>query len=1014
MQLWGECSPGILPPSPKSRKNSPPSSPFTCETSTLQSVGVKTGIFSTSDTPIPKSKVIWLPSVDNFPLPSSRLIFDIPDISSEPHLSPWKVNALAMGPKHAVDLLCACMGKTTLETGIVVGEDIAYLTQMLRFAGALVASERFLPDMKFEENTAKACWTPVLAGEDLRRWKSIVSAAPASIRAMGAASAPPMVSNEKIMLEILEMMVDHLVRTAAGEVSKTTLPYLLKSGDIRTMPLHDKWLLSLHASDGAIKDKEERLKDFGGYLEEWKRPVTLSVSAPFRLCFRLEEPVLDGAEWCLNYLLQPVDDPSLLISLSEIWDKKNAVTIRLTRDGTVPMQYALMALGQASALSSQVRGSLKNAKPDMTVLNTTEAHSFLTYEAPALEQAGFGVFLPAWWSKYGTKVRVGIKAMVSSSSSPPAGISLGDALEFRWQLSLGDSDITEKELRELAKLKEPLVRVRGQWVELRSEEIREALNYLKRKSDKMTGSDLIRMALGRGDTPSGMELKGVEATGWFGDMLERLKESSKLEELTQPAGFNGELRPYQRRGYTWLSFLRQWGLGACLADDMGLGKTVQTLAAIQRDREKGVRRPVLLICPTSVVENWRKESERFTPDLPVLIHHGPGRSRGASFVEKARKSGLVFSSYSLLHRDKEDLEKVQWAGIILDEAQNIKNPETRQASAARSIKADYRIALTGTPVENHVGELWSIMEFLNPGLLGSRSEFHKRFFLPIQTGSDQNKVETLKRLTEPFILRRLKSDKSIIADLPEKQEMKVYCSLTKEQASLYMSVAEEAKNAVDETDGIQRKGMVLAALTKLKQICNHPAHFLGDHSSIPDRSRKLDRLKEMLEEMLEVGECALIFTQYKEMGDILQRYLQECFGMETPFLHGGVSREQRERMVERFQAEDGNKIFILSLKAGGTGLNLTRASHVFHFDRWWNPAVENQATDRAYRIGQKRNVQVHKFLCAGTIEEKVDVMIERKREIAAQVVSEGEGWLTELSTDALKDLFTLNAEAIGD
>ena len=1014
MQLWGECSPDILSPSPKSRKNSPPASPFTCETNTLQSVGMKIGVVSISDIPFPKSKVIWLPSIDNLPFPSSRLISDIPDKSMEPRLSPWKVNALALDPMRAVELLCACVGKTTLETGLFMGEDIAYLTQMLRFAGALVAGEHFLPDMKFEENTAKACWTPVLAGEELRHWKSIVSAAPASIRAMGVASDPPTASNEKVMLELLQMMVDHLVRTAAGEVSKTTLPNLLKSGDILAMPLHDKWLLALHASDGVIKDKEESLKDFAGHMEEWKRSITFSVSAPFRLCFRLEEPVLNGAEWCLSYLLQPVDDLSLLIPLSEIWDKKNVVSKRLTRDGILPMQYALMALGQASALSPHVRGSLKNAKPDMTVLNTAEAHSFLTYEAPALEQAGYGVFLPAWWSKYGTKVRVGIKAMVSSSSSPPAGISLGDALEFRWQLSLGDSDITDKELRELAKLKEPLVRVRGQWVELRSEEIREALNYLKRKSDKMTGSDLIRMALGRGDTPSGMELKGVDAKGWFGDLLERLKESSKLEELTQPAGFNGELRPYQRRGYTWLSFLRQWGLGACLADDMGLGKTVQTLAVVQRDRENGVRRPVLLICPTSVVENWRKESERFTPDIPILIHYGPGRSRGESFVKKARKSGLVFSSYSLLHRDKTDLEKVQWAGIILDEAQNIKNPDTRQASAARSIKADYRIALTGTPVENHVGELWSIMEFLNSGLLGSRSDFHTRFFLPIQSGNDQIKVEALKRLTEPFILRRLKSDKSIIADLPEKQEMKVYCSLTKEQASLYMAVAEEAKEAVNESDGIQRKGMVLAALTKLKQICNHPAHFLGDHSSIPNRSRKLDRLKEMLEEMLEVGEYALIFTQYMEMGDILQRYLQESFGMEVPFLHGGVSREQRERMVERFQAEDGNKIFILSLKAGGTGLNLTRASHVFHFDRWWNPAVENQATDRAYRIGQKRNVQVHKFLCAGTIEEKVDVMIERKREIAAQVVSEGEGWLTELSTDALKELCTLNAEAIGD
>ena len=353
------------------------------------------------------------------------------------------------------------------------------------------------------------------------------------------------------------------------------------------------------------------------------------------------------------------------------------------------------------------------------------------------------------------------------------------------------------------------------------------------------------------------------------------------------------MRPYQARGYSWLGFLRRWGFGACLADDMGLGKTIQTLALVQRDWESSGkdRRPTLLICPMSVVGNWQKEAARFTPDLPVMIHHGLARTKGPEFREQATKHALVLSSYALLHRDLELFEQVAWAGVILDEAQNIKNPETKQAQAARALPADYRIALTGTPVENHVGDLWSIMEFLNPGLLGTQAEFKRSFHVPIQANRDPEAARMLQRLTGPFILRRLKTDKAIIADLPEKLEMKVFCTLTKEQASLYEAVVEETAEQLDAAEGIQRKGLVLATLTKLKQVCNHPAQFLGDNSAIAGRSGKLARLTEMLEEALEAGDRALIFTQFAEMGAILQRHLQETFGREVLFLHGGVAQD---------------------------------------------------------------------------------------------------------------------------
>jgi SNF2 family DNA or RNA helicase len=509
-------------------------------------------------------------------------------------------------------------------------------------------------------------------------------------------------------------------------------------------------------------------------------------------------------------------------------------------------------------------------------------------------------------------------------------------------------------------------------------------------------------------------VESVSASGGLNDLMEHLNGRAAFANLQQPEGLQGTLRPYQRNGYSWLSFLKQRGLGACLADDMGLGKTIQTLALIQKDWSEGERRPVLLVCPTSVIGNWFKEARKFAPELPVLIHHGAGRKRAGKFAAEVANQAIVLSSYQLLHRDEALLREVEWGGLILDEAQNIKNAETRQSRAARSLRSGYRIALTGTPVENNVGDLWSLMEFLNPGLLGSHSGFRKSFFVPIQVYANQAVAAKLKRITGPFILRRLKTDKSIISDLPDKLEMKVFCNLTKEQASLYEAVAKEAQDAIENAEGIERKGLVLATLLKLKQVCNHPAQFLKDKSAIGERSGKLARLTAMLEETLEIGDRSLIFTQFSEMGEILQRHIQEVFGTEVMYLHGGTLKKQRDLMVERFSDPAGPRIFLLSLKAGGTGLNLTSANHVFHYDRWWNPAVENQATDRAFRIGQMKNVQVHKFVCAGTLEEKIDEMIERKKDVAGRVVSTGEAWLGQLSNAELRDVLTLRKDAIGD
>jgi SNF2 family DNA or RNA helicase len=481
--------------------------------------------------------------------------------------------------------------------------------------------------------------------------------------------------------------------------------------------------------------------------------------------------------------------------------------------------------------------------------------------------------------------------------------------------------------------------------------------------------------------------------------------------LKAPPGFEGTLRPYQERGLAWLSFLDGLGIGACLADDMGLGKTTQLLALLLAER-KGSWGPTLLVCPMSVVGNWQHEAERFAPGLHVHVHHGAERPTGRAFKRAVKAADLVITTYALAARDRDQLAGVKWARIVLDEAQNIKNSAALQAKAVRAIPAARRIALTGTPVENRLSELWSIFEFLNPGLLGGATEFRKVFARPIERYRDEDAAARLKRATSPFILRRLKTDRTVISDLPDKLEMKVYCNLTREQATLYQAVVDEMLEKIASAVEMSRPGLILSTMMKLKQVCNHPAQMLADRSAIPGRSGKLARLVDILEEVIEAGDRALVFTQFTEMGHMLEAHLRERFGQAVPFLHGATTKKARDAMVARFQSVDAPPVLLISLRAGGTGLNLTAASHVIHFDRWWNPAVEDQATDRAFRIGQTRNVQVRKFICTGTLEERIDTMIEEKKDLAERIVGSGEAWLTELSTDELRDIVALSADAV--
>jgi SNF2 family DNA or RNA helicase len=690
-----------------------------------------------------------------------------------------------------------------------------------------------------------------------------------------------------------------------------------------------------------------------------------------------------------------------------------AAAARLHCDLRVAQEQLLQMLAVASRTFVFIENELRKPRPEAMLLKPRLVFELLQ-QLSALEQAGIVVELPESLQpdhqqrlNMSMCIGVGQSAIATAQKQP---------LIYRWQAALAGHDLNTAALDELAELRTPLARFHGQWVILDSRELAHATKLLAQGGGTVGMPLALSLALTEVITQADSPLRiNVVAQGSLGELVQQMRERDAIRELPVPTTLNATLRPYQIRGMSWLSHLTQMGLGACLADDMGLGKTVQLLAfLLQRQAEQpDDTRPILLVCPTSVIGNWEREIERFAPGLSVLRHYGPQRIQNAEDFAGAAEGKLVIASYGLMRRDVPFLQDINFAVVALDEAQFIKNSASATARAARAMQASERIALTGTPVENHLAELWSIMEFLNPGLLGPRETFRREIAIPVERYGREDVALRLRRMVAPFILRRIKNDPSIMLDLPAKQESKVFCSLTREQASLYQQAVNESLLDIESADGITRRGRVLALLTALKQICNHPAHYLREQGPLNGRSGKLDRLMEMLEQVLAAEDRALIFTQYREMGERLVRALSRLQGKAVPFLHGGVSRAARDEMVRRFQDEPrASRLLVISLKAGGTGLNLTAATEVFHFDRWWNPAVEDQASDRAYRIGQRRNVQVYKLLCAGTVEEKIDQMLEAKRDLAARVVSQGESWISELDNHELRELFALAPNAV--
>ncbi|MEX1104920.1 MAG: SNF2-related protein, partial [Ilumatobacteraceae bacterium] len=584
-----------------------------------------------------------------------------------------------------------------------------------------------------------------------------------------------------------------------------------------------------------------------------------------------------------------------------------------------------------------------------------------------------------------------------------------------WKVVVDDTPVDEAVLQRAVEAGSQLVEAGGRWVQIGRAEARRALEQLARHRldhGELSTIGVLRLAaeldgeLDDDDDGDG-DHRALVGTEWLHELLAGLPETV-VEEAVEPAGFTATLRPYQRRGLGWLQFLHRVGLGGCLADDMGLGKTPTTLAHLA-----SIPGPHLVVCPLSVVRNWQNECAKFVPLARVMVHHGNGRADAARLTELVAQHDIVITTYQVAARDIDAIAATTWSVAVFDEAQAVKNPETRTAKAMRKVPAGQHIALTGTPVENRLSELWSIIELVAPGLLGSQAQFRARFAQPIERHGDQQAAAALRQLTGPFLLRRTKADRSLVPDLPDKVEQIAWAALTREQAAMYQSVVDQLLHDAQQASGMKRRGLVLAALTRLKQICNHPAHALGDGSRLGGRSGKLTRFDELIVDLLDAGERALVFTQFREMGLLLQRHLHERFDLTVPFLHGGVTRSGRDRMVDEFQSGTSpSPLLLVSLKAGGTGLNLTAASRVVHYDRWWNPAVEDQATDRAWRIGQQQAVFVHKLVCQGTIEERVDALINDKRALAEAVIgTSGEAWLSELSTDELRDLVTLHTGA---
>ncbi|MEM7755660.1 MAG: DEAD/DEAH box helicase [Planctomycetota bacterium] len=936
-------------------------------------------------------------------------------------------------------------------SGVLIGPGVRYFELLGALGMHLLSQQRFVPMLRQDgEGALSASWSPWMNDEATAEKVSAV------YRVMPGAARAGVDELEHDAWAVSEAFLNLLVNAEARRVLDAEEMFDTVEGRDAVADPQVAWMQGLLGPDGIAPVPPSQRTDVARRVRRWIGALEdRGQSSAWRLLFRLNEPLKEGLDdnidepddsllWSVSFHLQSQERSDVVVDAADVWlmSAESATIEGLALES--PQELLLGELGRASRLYKPFEGILSETEPIELNVPTKKAYEFLREIRPILLEQGFGVESPNWWEsptgRLGARLKIDADPLEQLVDSGPGSagsvgpqLGLTALVGYHWEIAIGDATLTLNEFEQLAQKDSPLIRVNGRWVEVRPEDVQAAIEFIRENpGGEMKLAEAMRLAYATDAKQTGVPILGLDASGWVDQLLgsggEQMGDSpmQMVPILETPDTFKGTLRPYQLRGLSWLAFLERFGFGACLADDMGLGKTVQLLALMSHERalagEQGLAvLPTLLIVPMSVVGNWVREAERFTPGLKVIVHHGIDRKTGDELIDAASSCDMIVTTYALANRDHETLDKIAWGRIVLDEAQFIKNPAAKQSMAVRSLQADKRIALTGTPVENRLSELWSIMDFLNPGYLGPSGTFRKKFSVPIERYRDPHKGEQLRGLVRPFILRRVKTDPTVVADLPEKLETREWTHLTSEQAALYESCVKRMLTDVEQTDGIHRRGLVLAALIRLKQICNHPSQILKDVDATsskpadPSRSGKCTRLMEMVDEVLAEGERCLIFTQFRQMGHLLAGMLRHQMGRDVLFLHGGTPQGARQKMIDTFQDPKSEKpILILSLKAGGVGLNLTAATHVFHFDRWWNPAVENQATDRAYRIGQTRTVHVHKFVVRGTLEERVDEMIEAKTELAERIIGAGERWLTELDTGELKNILSLRADAIGD
>lgn len=954
--------------------------------------------YQTTVTAAPKIETVTvnLPcNNDNAPLPSP-LIANLCDISDTQHASfqPFSLSVIALENPLLI-LKSLSFIRYYLEEDVQFSGDLLFWLQFSSELTAVIKTDQYIPTLVAAMNKGKTTY--------FSKWELLSSEFENTInqaekRMPFSACLGEFATFDKIscLKQFSEVCLNHLI---------TATPYSTKLQKDCADTIIEKCLMPEEVSIS---------KDSWLLWKQWKNNLSYDqFGSPFQLCIRLNSASdQEGDNWSLEVLMQSKQDPSFMVNVSDYFkEKQSKADLYSKLFGNSIERILLLQLGLASRIYPLLEQIFT---ANMTVpsisLDTQTAYQFLKEDAWSLKACGYRIIIPSWWTAQGRlKAKIKMRAKKSSQSDSDAPTGYFEAkhlINFNYQLAIGGTEISTEEWHLLLESKSELIFFRGQWVEVDINEMEKMKKLIESANNDKEVGTLKDLLMAASDT----EAYDVELDDVMEDMLNHLQDKNKIEMRKQPKQLKATLRPYQNRGVSWLGYLEDLGLNPCLADDMGLGKTMQIIALLL---DKPKEKTALLIAPTSVVGNWQREIQKFAPSLKAAIHHGSKRKTSEDFKSLVEANDIIITSYGLIRKDKKLFNDTTWSRLIIDEAQNIKNPLAAQTKALCNVPSEFRIALTGTPVENRLLDLWSIFNFLNPGFLGIRSEFKTQFEFPIQRDNNPYKTTVLKKLVEPFILRRLKTDKAIIKDLPDKIEQKVYCELSKEQATLYQSIVDNIEyELANMADKSKRSSLILSSLLRLKQCCNHPAQVLQDNSEFSiDRSVKLQRLAELSKEIIANGESLLIFSQFKEICGSINHLLKTQFGFNTHYLHGGTSRKKREAMITSFQDKNtAPSVFILSLKAGGVGITLTKANHVIHFDRWWNPAVENQATDRAYRIGQEKTVFAYKFITLGTLEERIDNMLEEKQKVADLIVGNDESWLSKLNSKSFIDLIKLKKD----